>query len=164
MIALNLMFLLIHHVLPSTSQSRPCWARLVLMLDCAIEFPFIYAFHPTILIHGVHQGPNLPSDWQLLLQVAVFFAVEVAFQNCVLNFVRITPETPKMHNKTTFIAEYSESTRCEDAESYVLAFLRPRGTLLLSIGLLGTPTALTKYTGYLHPMAMLLWAVLEQRG
>jgi hypothetical protein len=95
------------------------------------------------------------------LQVAVL-AIEVAFANCVLSFVTITPEIPKTNHRTILAAKHSENKRYEDAENYVLDFLRPRGSLLLSIALLGMRTPLTRYTGHIQPMAIVLWFLLEQ--
>lgn len=50
----------------------------------------------------------------------------------------------------------------EIAERLVVDFLRPRGTPLLAIALLTMPTALTRYSGQLHPLAMVGWVVFRQ--
>ena len=140
------------------------WTRLFLILDPAIEFPFIFAFHPTTVTYRLRQNPRFPTNEQLLVQVAVFFAIELAFHNCVLRFIHIPTDVPDAPYRPTSVVEYRGKEELEDevAESLVVDFLRPRGTLLLAVGLLGMPTALTRYTGQLHPMAMAGWVALQQ--
>lgn len=165
---LNLPFLLLCQLWPSSSSPRAFWVRLFLILDNAIEFPFIFAFHPSTLIYKVHQSPRFPDLEQLVLQVLVFFVIELAFQNCVLRFVNIstngTSDSTALMCKDvpkTLQAKQAQINE-EIAKRLVMDFLRPRGTLLLAIALLSMPTALTSYTGQLHPVAMVGWVVIQQ--
>jgi hypothetical protein len=57
MISLNVIYLTFYDVLPFSSQQRPFWARIILTLDSAVEFPFFFAFHPTVLAHDAFQDP-----------------------------------------------------------------------------------------------------------
>lgn len=159
-LTLGMIMLLCSHSVTSLPQSRPLWTRFVQMLVSAVEYPFIFALHPTVLTNGV---PTVHShtDGQLLLQVVFFFAIEVAFQNCILSFVTITPESPATNGKISAPVLGIGDEHLEDAENTVLDFLRSRGTLMLSIAFLGTFTPLTPCTGSLHPMAMILWTITE---
>lgn len=164
-IFLNSIVLLFHRLLPFSSSSTPFWIRLALILDTAIEFPLVFAFHPFSPSYNFNESPRLPTSLQLMLQVAVFFAVEVALQNYVLRFIKVQPETPYSKCEIQRLAEYpaEELEENGDAEGPMMDFARPRATLLLVIALLGVPTTLNQYTGELHPVAMVLWVVLQQQ-
>lgn len=144
-----------------SNQPKALWSLLFLILDSAVEYPLFLTFHPTVLAQG-SKKPILPSNKQLLLQVVIFFAIEFAFQSCILSFVNIDPETPRTNGKTNVPPESTKKELSEDAENAVFDFLRPRGTLLLGIALLGTSTTLTQYTGHLHHMAVVLWVGMGQ--
>ena len=116
------------------------------------------------MTYHLSMSARLPHFDALILQICTFFAIELAFQNCILRFIVIAPKTtasyPAPNNsETKLLIQHSHH---EEAENLVLDFVRPRGTLLAAVGLLGTPTGLSRYTGRLHPMAMVLWIVLEQ--
>ena len=160
----TIFLLLLRRLLPISQSTTSIWIRFLLVLEPAIEFPLIFAFHPTVMAYNIGKSTNVPHLDQLVLQVAVFFAVELAFQKCLLRFINIAPNiadencksndsigTPKLRN-----------SHHEEAEDLVMDFVRPRGTLLLAVALLGMPTDLNRYTGQLHPLAMALWAVFEQ--
>ena len=127
-----------------------------MILDSAVEYPLFLTFHPTILAQGT-KNFTLPSNQQLLLQVFVFFAIEFAFQSCILRFIHINPETPKTSGKSSVLLDSTKGELSDDAENAVFDFLRPRGTLLLGIALLGAPSTLTEYTGNFSHMAVVLW-------
>ena len=138
------------------------------MFDNAIEFPIIFAFHPSTLIYKPHQSPRFPDLGQLVLQVLAFFVIEIVFQNWVLRFINISTEdtsdstgVPCKDVLKTLQAKEAQTNE-GIAEQLVMDFLRPRGTLLLAIALLSMPSALTSYTGQLHPVAMVGWVVLQQ--
>lgn len=163
-VLLTAVLLLVRRRLPVTHSSTPFWIRTLLVLEPAVEFPLILAFHPTTLASRVSMTNRLPGVDGLALQVLIFFAVELAFHKCVLRFITITPKHSL--DKATFrsfVEKYpSYASHDEDAERLVFDFARPRGALLLAIGLLGRQTGLTRFTGQLHPMAMVLWIALEQ--
>ena len=90
--------------------------------------------------------------------------IELALQKTILRFIEIKPSTADGHSDGKYLVGCSRSHDPEyrEAHDLVLAFARPRATLLLSVTLLGTPTTLTKFIGQLHPVAMILWVALEQ--
>ena len=139
------------------SRLKIDWMRLLCGLDCAIEFPFIFAFHPMNQTWHSSRTVSTPSDGQILLQVAVFFAVQAAFENSVLNYITVTPEEPATKYGSRKMLVDTQKERCKEAEKYVLMFLRPRGTLLLSVAILGAPSVLRDYSNKIHPMALVLW-------
>ena len=116
------------------------------------------------MAYDLGKNTRLPRVDELVLQVIVFFAIELAFQECVLRFITIVPKTASEKSKCPdFVGLLpSQSPHYEEAESLVLDFARPRGTLVLAVALLGTQTDLNRYTGQLHPMAMVLWIAFEQ--
>lgn len=164
---LSLPFLLLRQLWPSSSP-MPFWVRVSLMLDNAIEFPIIFAFHPSTLIYKPQQSPGFPDLGQLVLQVLVFFVIELAFQNWVLRFINISANDSSDGTRVACkgglkTLQDKEAQNDEGiAERLVMDFLRPRGTLLLAVALLSMPTALTTYTGQLHPVAVVGWVVLQQ--
>ena len=102
------------------------------------------------------------------MQVLVFFVIELAFQNWILRFVNI-PANNSSDSTGLGCKDVPKKVQTEEAqmnegiaERLLMDFLRPRGTLLLAIALLSMPTALTSYTGQLHPVAMVGWVVLQQ--
>lgn len=155
----NLLLLLLRQFFKSLpSPHTPSWVRLVLLIDTAVEFPLIFAFHPaTIIYRPCHSLSHLKSG-QILLQVVVFFATELALETCLLSYIKVSDEIP---DPTRGFASTTE-THDDDAKSLVIYFLRPRATLLLATALMGMPTSLTTYTGQLHPISMILWVVLGQ--
>ncbi|KAM0803753.1 hypothetical protein BDR22DRAFT_837778 [Usnea florida] len=150
----------IQHLRPS-SQPKALWSLIVHILDSAVEYPLFLTFHPTILAQRSEKS-NLPSNQQLLLQVFFFFAIEFAFQGCILRFIHINPESPKTNGKSSVLLENTKRELSDDAENAVFDFLRPRGALLLGIALLGTSSTLTEYTGTLSHMAVVLWVSTGQ--
>ena len=161
MIAINLACNIACNTQFTLSHLEPDWMGLLYVLDCAIEFPFIFAFHPMNQTRHLPRTVPTPSDGQILLQVAVFFAVQMAFENSVLNYITVIPEAPATKHGSREMLVDSQEESCEAAERYVLMFLRPRGTLLLSVAILGTPSVLTDYSDKIHPMALVLWFALE---
>ena len=157
----GLVYMLYDYRLRSSRRSKPLWSTMALICDSAIEFPLFLTFHPTILTQSPAE-PTLPCNKQLLFQVVVFFAVEIAFQNCVLSFISIDPETPRMSDKISVSPENTKRELSYEAENTVFDFLRPRGTLLLGIVILGASTTLTQHTGPPHPMAIVLWVGMGQ--
>lgn len=153
--------MLYDHCLTSSRRSNSLWSTITLICDSAVEYPLFLTFHPTILAQSLPVSTS-PSNKQMVFQVAVFFAVEVAFQNCVLSFISIDPEPPRTSGKTSISPGNTKEKLSEDAENAVFDFLRPRGTLLLGIAILGTSTTLTRHTGLLHPMAVVLWFGMGQ--
>ena len=115
------------------------------------------------MAYDVRMKAHLPHAEQLIFQVVVFFAVEMAFQECVLRFI-IAPKTMSGTSDLQDVIDHSppRSPYYEEPEKLILDFARPRGALLLAIALLGPPTGLNKYTGQLHPIAMVIWVVAQQ--
>ena len=150
-------------ILPVPQPNAPFWIQLLLVLEPALEFPMIFAFHPTVMAYDIRLKAHLPHAEQLISQVGVFFAVEMAFQECVLRFI-IAPKTMSGASDLQDMSEHSppEGPHYQEAEKLVLDFSRPRGALLLAIALLGPPTRLNRYTGQLHPIAMVIWVVVQQ--
>ena len=156
----------------------PFWVQVILLLDRTIEYPLIFTFHPTILSYSYrHQHPRFPSAAELLAQIAVFFAIELLFQNCVLRFIYIPNlDEPNISTKSKAIAgplqqqdplegerQVNDRENNELARRLIMDFVRPRGTLLLAIALLGMPSMeLARWTGRLHPIAMVYWVALQQ--
>lgn len=160
-LALTALFFLLRRLLPVPQPAEPFWIRLLLVLEPAIEFPVMFAFHPTLMAHDMGQNARLPRVDELILQVVVFFAVELAFQGCILRYMITVPYTGL--EKSISVGHLpSQGPHYEEAERLVLDFVRPRGALLLAVALLGTPTDLNRYTGQLHPFAMVLWMASEQ--
>lgn len=133
------------------------------MLEPALEFPMIFAFHPTVMAYDIRLKAHLPHAEQLVSQVGVFFAVETAFQECFLRFV-IARKPTSGASDLQDISELSppQGPHYEEAQKLILDFSRPRGALLLAVALLGPPTRLNRYTGQLHPIAMVIWVVVQQ--
>jgi hypothetical protein len=143
------------------------------LLDPAIEFPLIHAFHPVTLAYHPQPIliPYLSTD-QLVLQIGILYAIELLFQKCILRFVDIsvTREDPQICGDTlkwgVRVVGKAEDEYDDDddgtAEQAVFDFARPRGALLLGVALLGTPSVLTGYIGSLRPAAIVGWLVLQQ--
>ena len=143
------------------APSKPLWSMVTLICNAAIEYPLFLAFHPTFLAQR-HEGLTLSSNKQLLFQVVVFFAIEIAFQNCILNFTSIESELPESSRNITISPEILKEELFKDAEHAVFDFIRPRGTLLLGIAVIGSSTSLTQHTGSLHPLAVVFWFGMGQ--
>lgn len=163
-IVLTTLLLLLRRLLPVPQSNAPIWMRLLLVFEPAIEFPMIFAFHPMVMGHGAGIISRLPRIDELVLQVVVFFAIELAFQEYVLRYIVISPKLAPGDSYLGGSIKHSslQDSHHEEAENLVLDFVRPRGTLLMTIALLGTSTELNKYTGQPHPIAMVCWTALEQ--
>lgn len=117
-------------------------------------------------VHDSRQSSRFPYMNQLVLQVLIFFAVGQAFENLILHFIHIHPGNSNSNCKPRGLFEDTskEEASRDYAADLVMDFVKPRGTLLLAIALLGMSTPLNRYTGPPHPMAMVLWTVLDQTG
>ena len=139
---------------------------MIYLLDPAIEFPLIHAFHPVTLAY--HPQPILVpylSTSQLILQIGILYAIELLFQKCILRFVDISVtsedgDTLKWGVRVVAKAEDEDDDGI--AKAAMFDFARPRGALLLGVALLGTPSVLIRYVGYLRPAAIVGWLVLQQ--
>ena len=163
-IVLSIIFLSLHYYFRLPRTDHPFWTRCLLVLEPAIEFPMIFAFHPTSIIYDLGLSSHVPHANQLILQVAGFFTIEIVLQRFILRYVITTPKAahqicrPDQQN-CSFATEHS---RQQEAERLMLDFVRPRAALLISVFLLGSVTRLAKFIGRLHPLAMILWMALGQ--
>lgn len=132
---------------------------MALTLELAIEFPIFVAFHPTALSYPTHTTASVPFPAfpHVLAQVAVFFLIESALQRCVLRFV-----APCAAGKEKTGCDSKQALYLDDVAAFDLAmqFIRSRGALLLAMVVLGTPSALSPYTGKLHVLSMVGWAAM----
>ncbi|KAL9025657.1 MAG: hypothetical protein Q9180_007623, partial [Flavoplaca navasiana] len=133
------------------------YTYLAFTLDYAVEFPLFLAYHPTALAfpnHVVHTVPLL-SVHQSVVQVLVFFLLDWAFQFYILRFLSLPDRTDQYGPK---------DAEADDAFKLALAFIRPRGALLIAIAVIGSPSPLNTYTGKLHVLSMVSWVTLSQLG
>lgn len=164
---------------PSSSPNAPLWLQLTLLLDITIDSILIYTFHPSILANSHRPWPSrFPSAMELLAQVAVFLIVEQLLEGCVLRFIQIpftkassgsstrskaVIELMQQQNPVKHQLRVVNDENNEVARRLVVDFMRPRGTLLLAIALLSMPASkLTRWTGSVHPTALIFWAALQQ--
>ncbi|KAL6719192.1 hypothetical protein ACLMJK_003429 [Lecanora helva] len=163
-IAFTTILLLLRQLLPFPQTKEPIWIRLLLVLEPALEFPLIFAFHPVVIRQDADRYAPLPPTDEIVLQVMAYFAIELAFQKCILRYIVIAPKV--MEEGPDSIGTIKSSSLQQsyhgEAEKLVLDFIRPRGTLLMTLALLGTSTGFSKLIGQPHAMAMICWTALEQ--
>lgn len=143
------------HRATTPKLARSPYLYLAFTLEYAIEFPLFVAYHPVTLTfpNNVATTLPLPTAGQAIVQLAIFFAVDWAFQFYVLRFFTV---------QTT--SANSDHGNSEDDEAWTLAidFIRPRGALLLTVAFVGAPSPLKEYTGRLHVLSMIGWTILRQ--
>ncbi len=136
---------------------RSSLAYLAFTFEYAIEFPLFLTYHPITLAFpsNVTTTIPLPTASQFVVQLAIFFLIEWAFQFYVLRF--LSTEKRKAD---------SNATEMDDGDAFHLAmeFINPRGTLLLTVVFVGSPSLLNEYTGRLHVLTMVSWINLRQLG
>lgn len=141
----------------ASELARSSYIYLAFTLDYAIEFPLFLEYHPTALAfpNNFASAIPLPALSQSVAQLLVFFFLDWAFQFYVLRFFSLPTGR-----------EESSPKDPEDDDAFCLAleFIRPRGAVLIAIGVLGSPSPLRSYTGKLHVLSMVSWIVVRQMG
>jgi hypothetical protein len=116
----------------------------------------MFALHPVTLAYP-SPSTRPPSLFQLTFQVAGFFVIQILFTHYILRFIAISP-AGQGEPLTKAVEPHPDD---EILTAIVMDFLRPRGTLLLGITAMGLPSRFTDLLGRLHPLAMVVWVVLD---
>jgi hypothetical protein len=134
-------------------------AQIALTLELTIEFPVFVAFHPTTLCYPGHINTNVPFPTlpHAFAQITTFFLVDSALKHYVLPFL-----APDLAGRQKTGSDLKRAAHPDELVAFDLAtqFIRTRGALLLVIALLGTPSALSAYTGKFHVLSMVGWAAV----
>ena len=159
---LNLPILLLQHILESSSSPLPFWARLLLLSDSVVEFPLIFAFHPTTLTYGIYSDTPVCFSISrgLLLQISIYFALELLTQHCIKRFIA-SPDTSTPQGQAVGGPLDQLSNDDHKANAIALELMSPSAALLVATALIGTPSV-THHVGQLHPGALVGWTTLRQ--
>lgn len=174
-LVLNLSTLLLQHFQGHASPPRPFWIRILLVLDPAIEFPLILAFHPATLARATtcssKPALSFPEEArELLVQIFVLCAVELLTQHCIQRLITFPhPSELPLPEQAAGVGNYSPTQVAEDddetANALVVEFIQQRAALLVATALIGAPSSLlTPYVGNgkLHSGALVGWMTLRQ--
>ncbi|KAI9836482.1 MAG: Methylsterol monooxygenase 1 [Sclerophora amabilis] len=136
-------------------DDRNLMIHIPLLVDFAVEFPLIVAFHPMTQILGSSSDVPFPRGPELLTQMAVFFVVEWASRPWV---DRMLSDVVLTSNKG------GPGTNAPQDSALMLssAFISPRLTLMIGITLVDALSLLVTFTGRLHLITVVLWASLRR--
>ena len=123
------------------------WIRDLLLLDYAVEFPFIVAYHPLTLTCHATKLQHPPTDNVVFTQVLLFFGVEWALYQL---FVRYCP---------LFSIEGS-TTAFRIATDFTVA----RTTVLVAISVIQAPSliGIGSHLGDFHFVTVVVWIFLRR--
>ncbi|KAL9613035.1 MAG: hypothetical protein Q9167_002381 [Letrouitia subvulpina] len=137
----------------STSMKRlDLFSRLALVVDQAIELPFIVAYHPAAIHLNIRDVPS-PHAVQILLQVVILVLAEKICRPSIDRFLS------RVLNADT---DKDDGGAAKDlAAEYTI----PKATLLLATAITNVQLArVAIYSGNLHLAAVIIWAALRQLG
>ncbi|KAL2047512.1 hypothetical protein ABVK25_011441 [Lepraria finkii] len=56
----TIFLLLLRRLLPISQSTTSIWIRFLLVLEPAIEFPLIFALHPTVMVYNIGKSTKVP--------------------------------------------------------------------------------------------------------
>ncbi|KAM4056751.1 fatty acid hydroxylase superfamily protein [Hirsutella rhossiliensis] len=126
--------------MPSLKEQWDC-AAIVLVSHFTAELPQIWFFHPIATFFGMDYGVPFPPLWKMALQIAIIFVMEDTWHywfHRALHYGPLYKAIHKMHH--TYSAPFGLAAE----------YASPIETMLLGIGVVGSPILLLTVTGDLH--------------
>ena len=146
---------IISSLFKGTSLYRPIWPSCLLYIGHAIEFPWLFAYHPTVAtLKPLHQVA-VQSSGYILFQVALYLLVEAVFQRFILAFV-INDSAGSAVKAPTFLE--SHEWTADPASKLTICWMRTSGTLLLTSALFRLFAAPYRHPS---PIAVTIWITMD---
>ena len=126
--------------MPTLKEQWDC-ARRVLLSHFTAELSLIRFFHPVATFFGIQYSVPFPPAWKIAVQILIFFVMEDTwhywFHHC-LHYGPLYKAIHKMHH--TYSAPFGLAAE----------YASPIETMLLGIGVVGSPVLVLMVTGDLH--------------
>ena len=137
--------------MPTLKEQWDC-AAIVLISHFTAELPQIWFFHPIATYVGIEYGVPFPSLMKMAIQISIMFVMEDTwhywFHRC-LHYGPLYKRIHKMHH--TYSAPFGLAAE----------YASPIETMLLGLGVVGSPILLLSVTKDLHMLTMYVWIILR---
>jgi methylsterol monooxygenase len=137
--------------IPTLKEQWDC-AFVVLISHFTAELPQIWFFHPVATYLGIEYGVPFPSWTKMAWQICVFFVMEDTWHywfHRTLHYGPLYKAIHKMHH--TYSSPFGLAAE----------YASPIETMLLGMGVVGSPVLYLKITGDLHLVTMYVWIILR---
>ncbi|KJK80177.1 hypothetical protein H634G_04416 [Metarhizium anisopliae BRIP 53293] len=137
--------------IPTLKEQWDC-AAIVLISHFTAELPQIWVFHPIATYFGMDYGVPFPSLLKMVIQISILFVMEDTWHywfHRALHYGPLYKAIHKMHH--TYSAPFGLAAE----------YASPIETMLLGMGVVGSPIILLSVTGDLHLVTMYVWIILR---
>ncbi|KOS18218.1 Methylsterol monooxygenase [Escovopsis weberi] len=137
--------------MPTLKEQWDC-CLMVLLSHFTAELPQIWFFHPVASYLGISFSTPFPSYFTMFWQICVIFCLEDSWHywfHRALHYGPLYKSIHKMH--------HTYSTPFGLAAEYA----SPIETMLLGVGVVGSPLVVLVLCGHLHLITMYIWIILR---